>query len=683
MIIDKLNDWIKRTVNEPGNSPATPQPAKAQNNEKKLFHRPKNNRDKGGVFHKSERNRPMHHKGPSGQQGAGSGFATSVGSDGKSRRPNNRSGNKFQSQNRSRGFQKKPTPIPSAPKAKVPFIHPKVLRVIPIGGLNQVGQNMMIFEYEEDIIIIDMGFQFPESDMLGVDYVIPDISYLEDRTKKIKGVIITHGHLDHTGALPYLLPKLNYPPVFATKLTMGLIEERLEEFNIKAKSKLVVFDPSETIHFGKIKTNFFRVAHSIPDGVGVVIDTPEGKLVHTGDFKFDDRLAEEQKNTLYGGQEVNKMEHLGSQNIVALFSDSTNALKPGHTMSEVDVGNALEDIIKNTEGRIIIACFSSMIGRIQKIMQYAEKYDRKVFVNGRSMLNNMDVALRLGYMQFKKGLIHPIRKEKDIPPDKCLVLTTGSQGEAVSALARMASNDHRFIKIQPGDTIILSSKPIPGNETSVTRLINKLCLLGANVIHNMIMDVHASGHGSQEDLKRMITLIKPKYLVPAHGEYFMRIAHAKLGEQVGMPKENCVVIQNGDVLEVRQGEMKVSDEKVETKYILIDGKGIGDEGAQVMTDRQMLSENGVLMILLNVNKKTRALKGNPDVISRGFMYQQETDKIAHEFMFRAGQAYKNLMQKNPKATRREIKNYITQSVNQLAVQELDRSPVIVPIIIES
>lgn len=683
MIIDKLNDWIKRTVNEEGDSSAKSPGPKKEHPKNNLFKKPQNHRDKKGVFHKSERNRPMHKNSGPVAAGTAAPHGSKPGPEHKKASVGTQKDKPFQS--RRRGFfQRKATPqVAKAPKAKVPYIHPKVLRVIPIGGLNQVGQNMMIFEYEEDIIIIDMGFQFPEADMFGVDYVIPDISYLEDRVKKIKGVIITHGHLDHTGALPYLLPKLNYPPIYATKLTLGLIEERLSEFNIKAKAKLVPFDPSETLHFGKIKTTFFRVAHSIPDGVGVVIDTPEGKLVHTGDFKFDDRLAEEQSNTIYGGQEVNKMEYLGSQNVVALFSDSTNALKPGHTMSEVDVGNALEEVIKNTEGRLIIACFSSMIGRMQKIMEYAEKYDRKVFVNGRSMLNTMDIALKLGYMKFKRGLVHPIRKEKDIPPQNCLILTTGSQGEAVSALARMAANEHKFIKIHPNDTVILSSKPIPGNETAVTRLINKLCLLGANVIHNMIMDVHASGHGSQEDLKRMVTLIKPKYLVPAHGEYFMRVAHARLGEELGMPKENCVVVQNGDVLEVRNGDMKVSSEKVETKYILIDGKGIGDEGAQVMTDRQLMSENGILIILLHINKKTRVLKGTPDVISRGFMYQKETDKIAHEFMLRAGQAYKNVMSKNPNATRREIKNYITQSVNQLAVQQLDRSPVILPVIIES
>lgn len=671
MIIDKLNDWIKRATNDqdtPQDPNKSPEGQKTSNNpnrqqnkqhpKKGLFKKPGSVRDKQGVFHKSEKNKPLHKAQGGNQEGQRS------------------------SQRRTYYKNPKLPVVPKVVRAKVPFIHPKVLRIIPIGGLNQVGQNMMIFEYEEDIIIIDMGFQFPEADMLGVDYIIPDISYLQDRLKKIKGIIITHGHLDHTGALPYLLPKLNYPPVFGTKLTLALIEERLQEFNIKQKAKLVVFDPSETIHFGKIKTSFFRVAHSIPDGVAVVIDTPEGKMVHTGDFKFDDKLAQEQSTKLYSGQEVNKMEFLGSQNVVTLFSDSTNALKPGHTMSEVDVGKTLEDVIKSTEGRIIIACFSSMIGRMQQIMNYAEKYNRKVFVNGRSMLNTMDIALKLGYMQFKRGLVHPIRKEKDIPPQNCLILTTGSQGEAVSALARMANNDHKFIKIQPGDTVILSSKAIPGNEVSVYRLINKLCLLGANVIHNMIMDVHASGHGSQEDLKRMVTLIKPKYLVPAHGEYFMRMAHANLGEQVGMPKENCVMVQNGNVLEVRQGVMKVSTETVETKYILIDGKGVGDEGAQVMMDRQLMAENGILIILLNVNKKTRVLQGNPDIISRGFMYQQETDKIAHEFNFRAAQAYKNIMAKNPKATRREIKNYITQSVNQLAVQELDRSPVILALIVE-
>ena len=360
--MDKLNEWIKKTVNEP-NDPKDKNPSKEgqqshshqgsthkkdehSGGKKHLFARKKQTRDKKGVFHKSERNAPLNRR---------------AAHHGTAKKPQHTKPGQHEV---------------SRHQPKQPYIHPKVLRIIPIGGLNQVGQNMMVFEYEEDIVIIDMGFQFPDADMLGVDYVIPDISYLEDRKKKIKGVIITHGHLDHTGAIPYLMPKLDFPPIFGTKLTMGLVEKRVEEFGLLNKCKLNVVDPKEILQFGKLRCSFFRVAHSIPDGVGVVIDTPEGKIVHTGDFKFDDQLAAQQSAKLFSGQDVNKMEHLGSQNVVALFSDSTNALKPGHTKSEIDIGKTLEEIIKKTEGRIIIACFSSLIGRMQQILDYAQQYNR-------------------------------------------------------------------------------------------------------------------------------------------------------------------------------------------------------------------------------------------------------------------------------------------------------------------
>lgn len=554
-----------------------------------------------------------------------------------------------------------------------------VVRVIPLGGLDEVGKNMMVFECGEDIIIVDMGFQFPDEDMLGVDYVIPDVSYLDDKKHRIKGVLITHGHLDHIGGIPYLMPRLNFPPIYGTKLTMGLVQKRLEEFGLQHQSKLRVFNPDDRLRFGCFDVSFFRVNHSIPDAVGIIIRTPAGVMVHTGDFKFDFTPAGDQKPA-----EFHKIAALGNQNVVALFSDSTNALKTGHTISEKDVGKTLEEIIKNTEDRIIIASFSSLIGRIQQIINFAQKYGRKIFLSGRSMVDNVFIAEKLGYLKFPRELIYDIKKVQKIPEHHALILTTGSQGEDVSALTRISFQDHPNIHIRKGDTVVISSTPIVGNERAIATVINNLCRLGAHVIHSRIMDVHTSGHANQEDLKLMMNLVKPKSLVPIHGEYFMRRGHGDVAKSVGFKDEQIIMIENGDVIEFREGRAYLPGPKakVQTNYIVIDGLGVGDVGAQTILDRQIMAENGILITLIPIDVKTRKIKGSIDIISRGFIYLKETEKIINEVAKEASDAYSKIISKRPDAKRGEIKKFIRETLDKHIHRKLDRHPLILPVIVE-
>ena len=549
------------------------------------------------------------------------------------------------------------------------------LKIIPLGGCEEVGKNMTLFEYGNDIIILDMGFQFPEEDMLGVDYVIPDTSYLEGKEKNIKGVIITHGHLDHTGGIPYLVDQLGTPPFYGTKLTMGMVKKRLEEFDLSKKPRLNTINYNDTIKLGPFKVNFFHVSHSIPAGVGVVIETPQGILVHTGDFKFDFTPADEHP------VDLSKIAELSQKNVIALFSDSTNAMKPGYTVSEKYIGETLDKVIKEADGRVIIASFSSLISRIQQIVNSAVKYKKKVFVSGRSMIDNIKIATELGYLKIPQGLVQKITKKTKLDSKDALILTTGSQGEAVSALTRISLNEHSQVKIKKGDTVVFSSSPIIGNEKAIKTVMNNLCRLGAKVISNQIMDVHTSGHACQEDLKLMITLVKPKYLVPVHGELYMRIAHKEVAESLGMPSENIFLMDNGDILEIYKGRMTKAKKPLDTSYILVDGLGVGDVGSQVIMDRQTMADNGVLLVIVPINKRNRKLKGKIDVISRGFMYAAEAE-IVKEIAKISEEAYKTILKKNPKAKRGLVKKFITGKVDKFVHKKLERRPMILPIIIE-
>ena len=538
----------------------------------------------------------------------------------------------------------------------------------------------MVYEYEEDIVIVDMGLEFPNDDMLGIDFVIPDVSYLEENRKRIKGIVITHGHLDHIGGIPYILPKLDFPPIYSTRLTNGLIQKRIEEFDQEKQATLRVIDPDQALRLGQFLFKFFRVAHSIPDSVGVVIETPIGKIVHTGDFKFDDSPAGNQKKA-----DIEKIKALGGQNILALLSDSTNALKPGHTMSELEVGATLENIIKTTPGRLIIASFSTLVGRMQQIIDYAQKHGRKIFVSGRSMRENIKIAMQLGFLKFPNGIIQDIKRYGGkVADEKVLIMTTGSQGESISALTRIAANEHSHIKIKKGDTVVLSSSPIIGNERAIFSVVNNLCLLGADVIHNQIMDVHTSGHGYQEELKQMIRMVNPKYFIPVHGEYFMRKTHGNLAKnECGIPENNVIMLQNGDVLLAEKDKLTKSNTIIETKYILIDGLGEGHVGSQVQIDRQIMAENGTLVILVNINRKTKNLTKIPDVVSRGFVYMHETEEVAQQIAKVAGEAYQNISKKNKGANRQDVKKYIKQTVDKYTHTKLERRPLIVPLIIEN
>ncbi|MFO0780746.1 MAG: ribonuclease J [Candidatus Gracilibacteria bacterium] len=552
------------------------------------------------------------------------------------------------------------------------------LRLIPVGGLDEVGKNCMILEYGNDIMLIDLGFQFPEEDMLGVDYVIPDLSYLDDKIDRIKGIVITHGHLDHVGGIPYVLQKLNFPPIYGTKLTNGLIEKRLEEFGLLKQSKLRNITKDDVIQLGQFNVSFFHVNHSIPDAVGVVVKTPAGNIAHTGDFKFDFTPSGDQAPPDFA-----RLASLAHQDIAAFFMDSTNALKPGYTISEKKVGASLENVIKNTDGRVVIASFSSQIGRIQQIIDHAKKYNRTIYTSGRSLADNIFIASKLGYLKVPQGIIQDIRKMGKMPENKVIILTTGSQGEATSALTRIALEDHPNIKVKRGDTVVLSSSPIPGNERAVTTVTNNLCKLGAKIINNQIMDVHTSGHAQQEDLKLAISLVKPKAVVPVHGEYFMRYGLKEIAMSIGYADENAIIVENGGVIEVEHGKAKATGEVVETKYILVDGLGVGDIGAQVMMDRQTLAENGVLILVVSIDEKTRKIKKDVDVISRGFIYMKESEELVKEIASMARDAYTRVLDKRGVETKRgDIKKYIKETVDKFVHQKIERHPLVLPVIIE-
>jgi len=591
-----------------------------------------------------------------------------------------KSGNKPHKQNQNRS--KKPTkkPVKAAPKKPTKILKGKV-KMIPLGGLNEVGKNMMAFEYENDIIIIDMGLEFPSEDLLGIDYVIPDTTYLEDNKKRIKAVIITHGHLDHIGGIPYILPKLDFPPLYATKLTMGFIKKRSAEFKQEKLTKFREFKANERLKFGAFTLDFFQVAHSIPDAVGVMITTPVGKYVHTGDFKFDPNPAHNHHRT-----DINKLRKIGGMGITGLFCESTNSLKEGHSISENEVGIILEQIVKDSPKRLIIASFASQMGRIQHILDAAQKHGRKVYLSGRSMTNNIEISQRLGYLKCKKGFISDIRRyKKDKPKDEnTLILTTGSQGESVSAMTRIANKDHPHIRIKKGDTIVFSSSPIVGNERAIYSVINNLALQGAEVIHNQMMDVHASGHAKRDELIKMINLVKPKYLIPIHGEYFMRQELGRMAvENCGIKDENVIMIQNGDVLVADKNKISVANDSIETKYILIDGSGEGQLDSPVQVDRGMMKQNGALVILVHIHKKSKRLKKTPDVVSRGFIYMHESEEITKDICSIAGDAYKKIIKKRPTAPRKDIKVYIKQTVDKYTRQKLERRPLIIPLIIEN
>jgi ribonuclease J len=555
------------------------------------------------------------------------------------------------------------------------------LRIVPLGGQEEVGRNCSAFFYQEDIVIIDCGLQFPEADMFGIDYVIPDIKFLQDKISRIRGILITHGHLDHIGALPHILPKLNFPPIFGTKLTLGLVRQRIAEFGLVEKTKFHEINPDhKALKLGKyFSVDFFRVNHSIPDGVGICLQTPVGNIVHTGDFKFDFTPAD--------GLPANfgKIAEIGQRGVLLAFADSTNAEKPGYTISEKIVNENLANSILQARGRIIVATFASLIGRIQHILNAAQSTGRKVFVSGRSMQQNLAIAEKLGYLKIPSGLCRPLKKSSklgQLPANKILILCTGSQGEELSALTRVSLGEHELIKIREGDTVVFSSTPIIGNERSVVSVTNNLLRLGARVISNKHLDVHTSGHASQEDLKLMHSLLKPKYLAPVHGELHMRYHHRDVAASIGIPESNILLLDNGDIIEAtRSKTVRKSKSKVRVNNILIDGLGVGDIGTSVLRERETMSENGIVVIIFKAYAKSGKLVGMPNIISRGFVYMKESVAIVQGTKQVAQKVYEETLageQKDFKTIRREVGRAVAKFIRQ----RIDREPLILPYTIE-
>ena len=496
------------------------------------------------------------------------------------------------------------------------------LKIIPLGGLSEIGKNMIVMEYGGDIIVIDVGLMFPEEEMLGIDLVIPDISYLMERRERIRGIVITHGHEDHIGALPFLLPQLNVP-VYSTKLVQGLIQVKLKERKALEGTKLKVVSPGEQITLGKFGVEFYPVCHSIPDSVGLIIHTPVGIIVHSGDFKLD--------YTPVSGKptDLSRLAQLGAQGVLLLLSDSTYAELPGYTPSEKVVGETLEHIMADAPGRVIVTTFSSLISRIQQVIDAAAKYQRRVFIVGRSMSDTVRMALELGYLNAPDGILGRLDEIRGMPHNKIVFITTGSQGEPTSALVRMANRDHRQVHIQRGDTIVISATPIPGNEAVVNRTVDNLFKQGAQVIYSKLAQVHVHGHGSQEELKLLLNLVKPRFFMPIHGEYRHLSLHAKLAQSVGIPKDNTFVLEDGDILELGYQSARKTG-KVSSGNVYVDGLSVGDIGGVVLRNRRMLSKDGIVVAIIAVNRQTGKLVGRPDIVTRGFVDTREFKGMIEE-----------------------------------------------------
>lgn len=553
-----------------------------------------------------------------------------------------------------------------------------VFRVLALGGLGEIGKNMYVFEYENDIIIVDMGFKFPDDEMLGIDYIIPDITYLEDKKDRIKGIIITHGHEDHIGAIPYLLPKIG-APIYAPKLTIGLIEGKLDEFNLATGAGLRVIDPdTDKLSLGQFQVEFIRVTHSIPDAMAVSISTPLGRSIITGDFKFDHSPVDN-KNI-----DVGKLARFGDEGVLLLMSDSTGAESPGYSPSEKSITENINRIIDEAPGRIIIASFSSQINRIQMIIDAAKKHGRKLAFSGRSLLRNVEISVRLGYLKIPADLVIKIEETGKYPDEKICVMSTGSQGEAMSALSRMASGDHRSIKIKTGDTVLFSSSPIPGNESAIVSVIDDLFRAGANVIYEEKGESshHVSGHPGQEELKLMLNLVRPKYFMPVHGERHHLVKHGDLAYEVGLPKENIFVMDNGEVLEISKEGAKMAEQKVQSGLILVDGLGIGDVGEIVLRDRKAMSTEGIFVVICTVDKKSGELITSPDIISRGFIYMRENEKLVNSVRSEV----KRMLERKPTDPPQNwavVKTKIRDRVQDYLYNQTQRKPMVIPVVIEA
>lgn len=549
------------------------------------------------------------------------------------------------------------------------------LMIFSLGGVAEIGKNMYVVQYANDIVVVDAGLKFPEEDMLGIDIVIPDITYLTENRDKVRGILITHGHEDHIGGLPYVLKNLNVP-VYGTKLTLGLVENKLKEAGLLGETKRVLINADSEVQLGStMKATFFRTNHSIPDSVGVCLETPEGNVVHTGDFKFDHTPVNNQFADLH------RMGEIGKNGVLALLSDSTNAERPGFTPSEKNVGIVLDDIFSKAEQRVVVATFASNVHRIQQVIDAAYTTGRKVTIIGRSMVNVVTIASELGYLNVPDGLLIEPEEVNKMAADRVVILCTGSQGEPMSALTRMARSTHRKVDILPGDTVIIAATPVPGNEKYVGRTIDELFRLGAEVIYSgSNSGVHVSGHGSQEELKLMLNLMRPKYFIPVHGEYRMLRRHALLGESVGVDPDNIFLVDVGDVVEIQNGVARKAG-KVPSGNVLIDGLGVGDVGNIVLRDRKLLSQDGILVVVVTLSKQDGTIVSGPDIISRGFVYVRESEGLLEEANRIVSSTLEKLMSENVNEWA-SLKTSVKDALGRFLYEQTRRRPMILPIIME-
>ena len=545
------------------------------------------------------------------------------------------------------------------------------LRIIPLGGLEKIGMNITAFEYEDSIIVVDCGLAFPEDDMLGIDLVIPDITYLKDNIDKVKGFVITHGHEDHIGALSYVLREINLP-IYATKLTMGIIERKLTEHNMMRSTRRKVVKYGQSINLGQFRIEFIKTNHSIQDASALAIFSPVGIVLHTGDFKID-------YTPVFGDPiDLQRFAELGKKGVLAMLADSTNATRPGFTMYERSVGKTFDTIFaEHTNHRIIVATFASNVDRVQQVVNTAYKYGRKVVVEGRSMVTIIDIASELGYINIPEGTLIDIDQLKNYPPESTVLITTGSQGESMAALSRMAASIHKKVSIVPGDVVVLSSTPIPGNEKAVANVINELSAKGAKVI---CQDTHVSGHACQEDLKLIYSLVHPKFAIPVHGEFRHRMAQKELAEYMGVQKENALLVNSGDVVSLDEDSCQVTDH-VACGSILVDGLGVGDVGNIVLRDRQNLAQNGIIVVVLTLEKHSNQLLSGPDIVSRGFVYVRESEDLLEEAHSVVADAVADCLDRHV-SDWGKIKNIIKDSLSDFLWKRMKRNPMILPIIME-
>ena len=547
------------------------------------------------------------------------------------------------------------------------------IRLIPLGGLGEVGKNMMVVEYGNDIIIIDIGVMFPDDEMFGVDLVIPDTSYLADKKHRIRGVLITHGHEDHVGGLPYILPMLDFPTVYATRLTQGLINVKLKEHRLLDKVEVKVIAPGDHVELGACTAEFFRVNHSIPDAVGIALRTPIGTVVHTGDYKFD--------YTPVDGKpaDLGSLGQLGNEGVLVMMGDSTRVETPGYTPSERVINDSFDKIFANAPGRVIIATFASLISRVQQVVDTAVRYDRFVALVGRSMVNNVQMALELGYLNIPKGTLIRAEDINKYHPEQVVIICTGSQGEPTSALTRIANQDHRLVRIQPGDTVILSATPVPGNEKMVHRTINNLFRLGAEVYYQGISNVHVSGHGAQEELKLMLSLLRPRFFVPVHGEFRQLMLHAKLANSLNIPDDHIIVAEDGDMIEVTQEAIGLVDHAA-SGNVYVDGLSVGDVGQIVLRDRKVLSQDGILMAVMTVDKETGLPISGPDIVSRGFVYMRDAEELLESARERVRESLTGL--NGHSSDWSFVKDKIKSTLSEFLYEKTHRRPMILPVVME-